>query len=137
MKIGIIASATLLGLSLTNQVALAQETTSITYKNARNSTLVLNFTDKDHVTGSFTTAVATKDCQQAIGAPRPVIGYILGNSITLSVDYPDCGSVVSFSGNLNADKSQIETIAIVTHQSSGTFGSQFISNDIFKQEKKG
>lgn len=134
MKLSTIACAVLLGLSFANEAAFANQTT-VNYKNSRNSTLELNFNGEDGLTGSFTTAVASKECQDVIGVARPVIGYILGNAITFSVDYPTCGSVVTFSGHLNEDKSKIETIAMVTHQTTGAFGSQFISNDVFTQQK--
>lgn len=135
MKLGTLACATLLSLSFANQTVFANQNTTVNYKNSRGSTLELNFTGTDSVTGSFTTAVATKECQDVVGKARPVSGFVLGNAITFSVDYPACGSVVTFSGHLNEDKSKIDSIAIVTHQSTGAFGSQFISNDIFKQEK--
>ncbi|MFT4058280.1 MAG: avidin/streptavidin family protein [Legionella sp.] len=133
MKLSVLAGVALLGLFV-NQAGAADQATTLHYKNLRNSTLELNFSNGDNVTGLFTTAVATKECEDVVGVARPVTGYVLGNAITFSVEYPTCGSVVSFSGHLNEDKSKITTIAIVTHQNTKHFGSQFISNDVFAQQ---
>jgi hypothetical protein len=130
------SAAALLGLSLLSQTVIAANET-ITYKNARGSVLTLHFTSKDTLSGTFTTAVASKECQQVIGQERPIIGYIIDNAITISVDYPTCGSVLSFIGNIESDKKIIDTTSILAHQSTQIAtqgpGARFIGHDIFKQ----
>ncbi len=110
-------------------------TDTVTYKNARGSELKLHFSSDDTVTGTFTTAVASKKCQQVIGIPRPIVGYTAKNAIAFSVNYPDCGSVVSFSGNVENDKSLIDTTAIISHLSVQVAkegpGLRMISHDVF------
>ena len=59
------AALAFMGLSLLSQTSLANKET-ITYKNTRGSVLELQFTSKDKLSGTFTTAVDTKDCQQEI-----------------------------------------------------------------------
>ena len=103
------------GLSLLSQMTFAAQETMI-FKNHYGSILELNVTDNENITGFFTTQVATKDCPQVIGQKRPVVGFLTGNALTLSVDYPSCGSVLSIIGNLEKDKKTIDTTWVVAHQ---------------------
>ncbi|MBA2710071.1 MAG: hypothetical protein H0U57_05730 [Tatlockia sp.] len=121
---------------LSTQSALANDE-SITYKNKRGSVLTLNFSTDNSINGTFTTAVANKECQEAIGMERPVIGYIANNAITFSVNYPKCGSVVTFIGNLQKDKNKIDTTWIVAHQNDSiksNIGTRLIGHDVFKRK---
>ena len=81
------------------------------------------------------TTLASKECQQAIGMKRPIVGYTAKNAITFSVNYPECGSVVTFIGNIENNKSVIDTTAIVAHPSiqtaKETAGARMISHDVF------
>lgn len=108
---------------------------TITYKNTRGSELKLQFLLNNSVTGTFTTAVASKDCQQAIGVERPIMGFTAKNSLGFIVNYPECGSVVTFIGNIEEDKSLIDTTAIVAHPSVHIAkegpGARMISHDMF------
>ena len=63
----------ILSLSLLSQSVFAANDT-ISYKNTRGSTLTLQFAT-DNTPGEFITAVASKECQQAIGMKRPIVGY--------------------------------------------------------------
>ncbi|KTC96100.1 avidin/streptavidin family protein [Legionella erythra] len=136
MNLKAITCAALVTLSAGTQAATADRET-ITYKNERGSVLTLHFTSKDTLSGTFTTAVASKECQQAIGNQRPVIGYIVKNAITISVDYPACGSVLAFIGNIEQDKATIDVTAILAHQSTHIAtqgpGARFIGHDVFKR----
>ncbi|MCW8405366.1 avidin/streptavidin family protein [Legionella pneumophila] len=136
MKLNIRTYAVIMSLSLANHIAFAENT--ITYQNTRGSTLELNFNEQNTLTGTFTTAVASKECQDVIGLARPIIGYIDGTAITFSVNYPTCGSVVTLTGHINSNKEKIDTIAIIAHQMSSFTegpGSQFISHDTFIKSK--
>src|SRR5438445_109335 len=90
---------------------------AITYKNTRGSILKLQINSDNTLTGFFTTAVASKECQQVIGMKRPIVGYIAKNALTFSVSYPECG-VVNFIGNIEDNQKIIDTTAIVAHPSS-------------------
>lgn len=127
-------SAILLSTSLFTMNSWAADET-ITYKNARGSTLTLNFHADNTVTGTFITAVASKDCKQAIGTKKPVIGFTADNAITMSVGYPECGATVSFAGNMENNKKMIDTTAIIVHQSQQINkegpGARMLSHDVF------
>ncbi|MDX1837180.1 hypothetical protein DIZ81_07000 [Legionella taurinensis] len=136
MKCKAIACAVLVTLSAgADAASTARET--ITYKNERGSVLTLHFTSKDTLSGTFKTAVASKECQEAIGSERPVVGYIVKNAITISVDYPACGSVLTFIGNIEQGKAMIDTTSILAHQSTHIAtqgpGARFIGHDVFKR----
>ncbi|HCR5128265.1 TPA: hypothetical protein OO044_001430 [Legionella pneumophila] len=64
-------------------------------------------------------------------------GYAVGNTVTFSVVYPACGSVLSFSGNFTKKGNIIDTISIVTHQAQDIThegpGAHFIGHDRFKK----
>ena len=134
MKLKSIHCLAAISLALLSQSLFAANDT-MTYKNARGSTLTLAFGADNTLTGEFTTAVASKECQQAIGVKRPVVGYVAKNAITFSVNYPECGSVVSFIGNLEKNNTVIDTTAIVAHLSSEIAtegpGARMISHDVF------
>lgn len=112
------------------------ENNVIHYKNTRGSTLELKIHPDNTLSGFFVTAVASKECQQAIGMKRPIIGFIAKNAITFSVNYPECG-VVTFIGNLEDNQKIIDTTAMVAHLSQQITkegpGARMISHDIFKQ----
>lgn len=125
-----------IGVTLLSQSVLAANET-VTYKNERGSILKLQFNSDNTVTGSFTTAVASKECQQAIGMKRPLVGFTAKNSITFSVNYPDCGAVLTFIGNVEDGKKLIDTTAMVAHptvhiEKEGP-GARMISHDVFNQ----
>src|SRR5690348_7854364 len=84
------------------------ESNAVTYKNTKGSILQLKINPDNTLTGSFTTAVASKECQQAIGMKRPLAGYIAKNAIAFSVSYPECG-VITFIGNIEDDQKLIDT----------------------------
>lgn len=122
--------------SLVQQSAFAK-TEIISYANTRGSVLTLDFAE-NNLSGTFTTAVASKDCQEAIGMERPIVGFITGNALTFSVTYPSCGSVVTFIGNIENNKKTIDTTAIVAHQSTDTLkdgpGARMLSHDVFTRD---
>ena len=106
----------------------------ITYKNSRGSILKLKVNSDNSLTGFFTTAVASKECQQAIGMKRPIVGYIVKNALTFSVSYPECG-VLTFIGNIEDNQQTIDTTAILAHPSHHIAkegpGARMISHDVF------
>ncbi len=136
MKFKNIAYITALSLSLLNQSILAAGDT-FTYKNTRGSVLKLQFNPDDTLSGTFTTAVASKQCQQAIGMKRPIVGFIAKNAISFTASYPECGSIVTFTGNIEENKKTIDTTAIVAHPSAQIAaegpGARMISHDVFKR----
>lgn len=138
MKLPIKAFAVSVSLCMATSQAFAGQDT-ITYKNSRGSILELEFNQKEKLKGTFTTAVASKDCQDVIGVKRPLIGYIDNSAITFSINYPTCGSVVSLTGHINENREKISTIAIIARQTSTypeAIGSQFITHDTFVKVDK-
>lgn len=121
--------------TLLSQTAFA-ENNPISYKNTRGSTLILQINQDNTLSGFFTTAVASKECQQAIGMKRPIIGYIVKNALTFSVSYPECG-VVTFIGNIENDNQIIDTTSIVAHSSKEIAkegpGARMIGHDVFNR----
>ena len=105
----------LLGFSILSQAGFAAQET-MTFKNRHGSILELNIADNDSITGYFTTQVVTKDCPKAVGQKRPIVGFLTGNALTISIDYPSCGSVLSIIGNFEKDKKSIDTTWVVAHQ---------------------
>ncbi len=110
------------------------ESNGVTYKNTKGSILQLTINPDNTLTGSFTTAVASKECQQAIGMKRPIAGYIAKNALTFSVSYPECG-VVTFIGNIEDNQKLIDTTALVAHPTNHFAkegpGARMISHDVF------
>jgi len=121
-------------LPLSSQTAFSASDT-ITYQNTRGSVLTLKFGPNPVLTGQFTTAVASKECQQAIGTHRPIVGYIVDNALAFSVSYPMCGSVITLIGNIEKNKALIDMTGIVAHQSTNIAkegpGARMISHDVF------
>lgn len=136
MNFKVICSTTLLAATLFCQPLHASHD-KLTFKNQRGSVLELNVLDDNKIEGYFTTAVASKTCPEAIGKKRPVLGYIVGNAITLSVVYPKCGSVLSITGNLGKNQKTIDTISILNRQAEDIThegpGARFIGHDSYKQ----
>ncbi|WED42736.1 avidin/streptavidin family protein [Legionella cardiaca] len=102
------------GLIMLSQASFAEE--KMVFKNGKGSVLELSSTKEGALTGYFTTAVASKECQQVIGQKRPVVGFLTGNAFTISIDYPDCGSALSIVGNLGKDNKTLDTTWVVVHQ---------------------
>ena len=118
------------------QTAFA-ETNDITFKNQRGSILELNILADNKIEGYFTTAVASKTCPDAINKKRPITGYLIGNALTFSVVYPMCESVLSVSGNLDNEKTAIDTISILNKQASDIIhegpGARLIGHDSYQK----
>ena len=137
MNLKALCCSTLMASALFCQPALAAQDSTITFKNLRGSLLELTVKADNQITGYFTTAVASKSCPDAIGTKRPIVGYTVGNAVTFSVVYPKCEAVLNFSGNFTKNQSKIDTISLLTHQSTDIThegpGARFIGHDIFKK----
>ncbi|KTC65031.1 Uncharacterised protein (plasmid) [Legionella adelaidensis] len=105
------------------------------YKNQRGSLLELTFLPDNKTEGYFTSAVASKECPQAIGQRHPIIGYWIGNALTFSVIYEQCGSLYSVVGNFDKMQNSIDVIGLINHQSDDIVGkdcsARFISHDTY------
>lgn len=110
------------------------------FRNQRGSTLSITKQQTGNnagtITGTFSSAVASKDCQQMIGKPVPVTGVYNGNAIAFSINYPQCNTVVGMVGNFNGSNT-IETIWIDNNQGSNTQGQDWdtrvIGHDEFQR----
>ncbi len=113
------------------------ENKSITYKNSRGSILHLESFNNETITGSFLTAVATPQCPKAVGMKRPITGFVVKNAITISVSYPECGSVLTLIGNIDEQNGTIETTALLAQQTDQIYkkgnSAQIITHDTFKR----
>lgn len=130
-KLGLITAC----LVLSSPLAFAKENMT-TYKTESGSTLEFMVGPKDSILGLFTTAVASKECQQVIGVAKPVIGWVSKNAITFSVNYPECDAVITFVGYMSSDGKSIDTTSIIAHESSaapGIPGERSLNNVMFNQ----
>ena len=137
MKLNMKTYAMLMGFLIASHNVSANPTT-LTFKNEYGSNLELHVENQKALTGTFTTAVASKECQEVIGQKRPIIGYIDGTAITFSVNYPSCGSILTFTGHINQKRDTIKAISIVAHQMKSFTqgpGSQFIGQNTFVKTK--
>lgn len=120
-----------------SSTAIAKNDLITHYKNARGSNLTVQVDENNNITGTFTTAVATKQCPQAVGVEQSIIGYIVNNALTISIAYPDCGSVLTFIGNIDKNSGYIDVTSILAQQSNKILdngnGVQLITHDTFKR----
>jgi len=133
---------TLVGLTTIAAQASVLDNNTLTYENQRGSTLVL----KGHkltkntgtITGTFTTNVASKNCQSVIGKPTPIKGYYDGNAITISKIFPKCGVAIATIGNLEKNK-KLDMLWIVAFQGKQTetedWNTRMIGHDIYSRKK--
>lgn len=128
----------LAGFTLMSQTVFAHDVIN-TYKNGYGSLLKLSTASDNRIHGTFTTAVASANCQKVIGVERPIIGYQVNKVVSFIVTYPECGSLVSFTGHMNADN-EIEMTALVTRQpidqGKKEFNEQMVNHAVFKPVKQ-
>ncbi|RUR07319.1 avidin/streptavidin family protein [Legionella sp. km772] len=126
-----------LGLSSLLSGSLFASQDLLLFKNQRGSLLEIRVLDDNRIEGDFTTAVASKTCPQAIGIKRPITGYMIGNALSFSVVYPMCNSVLSITGNLDQDKTTLDTLSILNKQAEDIIhegpGARFIGHDLYKK----
>lgn len=132
-----------LGLSLVlmNFNAVAQTSSSVTYKNQRGSMLMLEWhrdlADTGTLTGTFNTAVG--NCKADIGVPLPILGYFNGNVITVTVNFPHCKQAVAMTGNVSKDLNSIHTLWMDANQAEDAQGKDWSANifgaDVYQKIK--
>ncbi len=109
---------------------------TLVFQNQRGSILKIKTLENHKITGSFTTAVASKTCPQVINQARPITGYMIGNAISFSVSYPACESVLSIVGNLSKDQSSLDTLSILNKQADNVTkegpGARLIGHDFYQ-----
>lgn len=136
MKRTIIACSLAVGMISTTYAASPENGIS-TWKNSHGSVLTLQVLDKNALSGTFTTAIATKQCPKAVGMKRNITGFIVKNAITVSVSYPDCGTVLTFIGNIDKQNGTLEATSILAQQADQIFAQrnsvQLITHDSFKR----
>lgn len=135
MRVKHIGYAAALSLAILSQTGFSAQETMV-FKNNYGSTLEITVNEDDSVQGFFTTTVATKDCQQVVGQKRPVVGFLTGNALTLSIYYPSCGSALSIIGNLKKDNKIIDSTWVATHQVDPTkdaLSARFIGHNKYKR----
>lgn len=126
------------GLIMTTQTSFATTAEEkMVFKNEKGSVLEFTSNKEGALTGYFTTAVASKDCQQAVGKKRPLVGFLTGNAFTVSIDYPDCGSALSIVGNMGKENKSLDTTWVVVHQapaaSNKDLGATFVGHNSYKR----
>lgn len=92
----------------------------IKFQNQRGSILEIQKEGDDKagkISGTFSTAVSSKNCQGVIGKPQPITGFYNGNAVAITVNFPTCHAVVAFIGNFNSDN-KLDTLWLDGHQGS-------------------
>ena len=116
--------ATLLCLPL-----LAEATVpAVNYKNQAGSSLTLNFKEDGSLSGTFSTEIASRACQQYVGQARPIAGFYAGTTLSFTVSFPACGSTVAFIGTFSQNK-DLDTLWLVA----GGMDGHAIGHDTFKR----
>ena len=95
--------------------------------NQRGSKLIISDVKGDRLTGSFITAVAKH--KQCIGKAVPVMGFINGNGLSLSMDFRACRapSTISLIGKINGN--QLETMFMEQESGANKWNSRVINHD--------
>lgn len=88
------------------------------YKNQRGSSMDLIWNADGTLTGTFTTAVS--QCKAALGKAAPVTGVYNGNAVALTVNYPECDSVLAMSGNVKKNRNEMNLHWFLTRQGEGS-----------------
>ena len=141
-----LTTVTLAATLLSSQVIYASplDNKTLSFKNKRGSVLVLSGhkTGKDtgKLSGTFTTAVASKSCQSVINKPFSIRGYYNGSTLSYTVNYVPCGSVQATVGNFD-QQLHLSTLNLLSYRSqqvdSHDFNKRFIIHDLFvKAEPK-
>ena len=106
-------------LLITPALCSALNAPSEKYLNQRGSMLIMTknktTATSGTLTGTFTTAVASKNCQKVIGQPMPISGFYTGNAFTLSINFPMCNTVVAMVGNMTS-QGALDTLWLHTGQ---------------------
>ena len=126
-----------LGLSSLMCSSLYAAQDELVFKNQRGSLLEIRVLEDNRIEGDFTTAVASKTCPQAVGEKRPITGFMVGNALSFSVVYPMCDSVLSVTGNMDNDKTMIDSLSILNKQADDIIhegpGARFIGHESYKK----
>jgi hypothetical protein len=128
-----------------SETADAADHGEIKYRNQRGSMMVLNWhSDKDEkantgtLTGTFTSTVG---CKAGVNKPMPIMGVYSGNAISLSINFPECHSVVAITGNINADASELQTLWLragdVKDAAGKNWDSNVVGSDYFRKVNVG
>jgi ABC-type phosphate/phosphonate transport system substrate-binding protein len=135
----IMLTGLLAAIAITSSYAATSGNQTITYKNQRGSTLVLNFVptknNTGNLTGTFTTLVG--DCAANMGVPMPVTGYFNDNVVSLSINFPECNQSIAMTGHLTSNKAQLQTMwldaAVVADPHNKDWNSTNIGTDFYKK----
>ena len=112
------------------QLQAYADTNSVRYKNQRGS--VLEFTKHPSadgvgsLTGSFVTAVG--NCKTDMNVPVPISGYYNGNVVAISINFPHCKQVVSLTGNLSNNETNLNTLWLDASQATDPIHANWNSN---------
>lgn len=112
---------------------IASTAFAATYKNQNGSILIIN---KQPITattgkigGKFTTAVG--DCKKDIGQAEDITGVYNGSTVSIAVNFPNCGEVVAMTGQIQGD--ELNTTWLDTHNTPGSWNSNLIGSDHYIQ----
>ena len=126
--------STCLACSSVSALAAPQDLTGV-WVNQFGSTLVLQRSTDQTLTGTFSTAVATtKAC---IGRLFPFTAVINDNALAFSISMADCGSpvVIGITGSLLTDDNdpRIETLAVIQKRGEKAWNYRTISTDVYRR----
>jgi hypothetical protein len=118
-----------------NCKATHAEINKMIFKNEKGSILEFQLFSENKIQGSFTTAVSSKECIKARSKTKPITGVIIGNTISFTVAYPECGSILAVVGNFYRNGNSIDTIGILNRQSDDIIhdhpGVRLIEHDLY------
>ncbi len=112
------------------------------YKNQRGSIMELVLHPQDGnvgtITGTFTTAVG--NCKTDMGVAMPITGFVNGNAISVSINFPHCKQVVAMTGHLLEENNTLYTLWLDASQSADPMKKDWTANisgaDYYQREKK-
>jgi len=138
MKIRIIVSM-LAMMFCVNSYAFNFANKTVQFRNHHGSKFTVIGHKKGHLsgtfTGTFTSAVALPHCSRIVNKARPITGFYNGNAISITVNYPSCGTILTWIGNVDR-KQNFHAMWLDTTQAADphgkNFGSRTIGHEVFQ-----
>lgn len=124
-------AAVLFAVSLPVAAGAQELAAGTVWVNANNSTMTLTSVDPTTglITGTFVTGVGC-----GVGVVRPLTGFYNQGAITLTVNFQDCQSATSWTGQLSATGNQIVTLWYLAVSGTPAWNSILAGTDVFTRQ---